>query len=616
MRGALLVFLLLTPFAGCSDCKAKASPPPDPAVYGEVAARDDVDFAPYVAVARAIVTKTDRPAVTPPPVPAQRAFVTVWANGAEPVVATAKRGTLFDSVVAAAEDAAKRAPSSAVRVEVDVIAKGEAVTLDASARETLAKLGTRGYVVATDADHVGFVSATEVVDRKYYDLSAEKDGSAPLNVDRLVGTLAARAGVDHKAVTDATIYAVDLTSRIDSAPPGRAIALYRGWPSARPASIDAGQLMEATRAGADYLARVIDSKGNYRYMVHAIEDQPDKTYGWLRHAGSTYALLEAFGELGDPVWLQKAREAILAIRAHVRTTPEGFAYLRDNGDEEQQKVGGAGLSILALAKFIELTGDKDQIGLMQGLANLIVHQQYADGHFRANADVEREDPTQKGLKAEVMYYPGEGTLGLLRAYAILKDPKYLDAAKKAADYIIDVRDAGKDDEHQLHDHWGAYALNDLYRFTKEQKYADHAFKIARAILKGETTADKAPAPDLAATFYAHGESTPTATRLEALAAVMELSRAMGKDTAWLDAAAQRYAIFLRAQQYDPDRLFFVHDPKTLLGGVRESLLVEDVRIDYTQHAMSGWIHLAKLLRDPKWGTISPSGPAPGSSARP
>ncbi len=610
MRRAFFVVLALAAGAGCGDCKSKPSPPPDPAIYGEVAPRDDVDFAPYLALARAIATKAERPAA-PPPRPGQRAFVTLWSTGAEPVVASAKKETLWDSVAAAAEDAAKRAPAAAVRVEIDLLAGSEPVALDASARESVGKLATRGYVVAAGTDHVGFVSPTEVFARKYFDLAAEKEGTAPLAVDRLLGILAARAGVDRKAVTSSTIYAVATTSRIDSVPPGRAVPLFRGWPTPQPGPMGPGDLMAQARAGADYLARVIDSKGLYRYMVKAVEEAPDKSYGWLRHAGSTYALLEAFAELGEPAWLQKAREALGAIKRTIRMTPEGGAYLRDNSDEEQQKVGGAGLSILAYAKFVDVTNERGEpVEIIKTLANLIVRQQYADGHFRANADVEREDPSQKGLKTEVMYYPGEATLGLMRAYALVPDPKYLEAAKKSADFIIDVRDAGKDDEHQLHDHWGAYALNDLYRATKEPRYAEHAFKIARAILRGETTSEKAAAPDLAATFYAHGESTPTATRLEALVAVMELSRAMGKDTAWLDAAAQRYAVFLRGQQYDADRLFFVRDPKLLVGGVRESLLVPDVRIDYVQHAMSGWIHLAKLLRDPKWGTIAPPAPAP------
>jgi hypothetical protein len=608
--GLVTLALALVATASCGDCKSRPPPPPDPAVFGEVAPREDADFAPYLAVARAAVAHEGKPAVSPPALPSisQRAFVTVWSPGEEPIVASAKGDTLAASVSAASEEAGKRVavtePHKAPRVEIDLLASAEVVSLDPGLREAVARVGTRGYVVATDAAHVGFVSPAEVMSHRYFDLSGEKDGTVPLATERLATTLAARAGIDRKALAASTVYAVTTTARVDAAAPGRALALQRGWPLAPPGPTGPGELLEATRAGAEYLARVIDARGNYRYNVRAVDPAPDRSYGWLRHAGSTYALLEAFAELGDPSWLQKSRDALAAIRQRMRVVPDVGAYLIDNADEEQQKVGGSGLALLALTKFTEITGEKDNLDAIQQLARLIVHQQYEDGHFRANADVEREDPTQRGkLKTEVMYYPGEATLGLVRAYAVVPTPAFLEAAKKSAEWMIHVRDAGKDDEHLLHDHWGCYALADLYRVTKNAAYAEHAFAIARAILKGETTADKAAAPDLAATFYAHGESTPTATRLEALVAVMEAARAMGKDTAWLDAAAMRYAVFLRAQQYDADRVFFTRDPRLLLGGVRESLLVPDVRIDYVQHAMSGWIHLAKLLRDPTWGTL-------------
>jgi hypothetical protein len=46
-----------------------------------------------------------------------------------------------------------------------------------------------------------------------------------------------------------------------------------------------------------------------------------------------------------------------------------------------------------------------------------------------------------------------------------------------------------------------------------------------------------------------------------------------------------------------------------MGGVRESLENFDVRIDYDQHAMSGWLRLARELRDPSWGTEPLAGAA-------
>jgi hypothetical protein len=43
------------------------------------------------------------------------------------------------------------------------------------------------------------------------------------------------------------------------------------------------------------------------------------------------------------------------------------------------------------------------------------------------------------------------------------------------------------------------------------------------------------------------------------------------------------------------------NPAKAEGGVRESLFVSDIRIDYVQHAMSAWLRLARILRDPAYG---------------
>jgi uncharacterized protein YyaL (SSP411 family) len=163
-----------------------------------------------------------------------------------------------------------------------------------------------------------------------------------------------------------------------------------------------------------------------------------------------------------------------------------------------------------------------------------------------------------------------------------------------------VRDASTTEESQEHDHWMAYALNDLYRATSDRRYLEHALKIARAILKRQHRSDDSPAPDWVGSFY-EGESTLAATRLEAYDSVIALSRFAGElDSPWLEAASEVGA-FVAGQQFDGENGYWLKNPLKATGGVRESLYVPDVRIDYVQHAVSAWLHLARLLRDPAYG---------------
>ena len=128
---------------------------------------------------------------------------------------------------------------------------------------------------------------------------------------------------------------------------------------------------------------------------------------------------------------------------------------------------------------------------MRRLGRFIVHQQYDDGHFRSNADLEREAGTK--LKREVIYYPGEAVLGLMRLYALDPQPEYLDAARKGADWVVHVRDAYVSEENQEHDHWMSYALNELYRVTRDEAYSSsHAGQDQSAPYRENSTVPKAP----------------------------------------------------------------------------------------------------------------------------
>jgi hypothetical protein len=72
---------------------------------------------------------------------------------------------------------------------------------------------------------------------------------------------------------------------------------------------------------------------------------------------------------------------------------------------------------------------------------------------------------------------------------------------------------------------------------------------------------------------------------------------MGMDHVWLDGPAMRLASFMRGQQFDANSSYFTKNPDKAMGGLRESLVINDIRIDYVQHAMCAWLHFARVLRD-------------------
>jgi len=511
----------------------------------------------------------------------------------EAVVTTGLAPEFGDAVAAAAQALAAKSPGAQGRLELDVAQDPEPLDLE-DLRRPLVSIGTEGALVTRDDGTTGVVLPGEVVQRGLF-----RSGKEP-TLDRrpLEALLAARAGVGAGELAAMRQYRFKAEVAVEAADRSHALPVVRGWASGA-GEVDPQRLVGAVKRGADYLARVVGAQGRFVYAYHPVDERSDSAYGWLRHAGSTYALLEAYEELRTSAYREAAERALGALKRKLTDDPSCQGkYVLDTLDEEEQRVGGAGLSLIAFARYAAVTGDLAEIETMRALARSIMTQQYADGHFRSNADLEAD--TGQKRKREPIYYTGEAVLGLLRLYALDPQPSVLDSAKRAARWVIRVRDAHLSDEAQEHDHWMAYALNELFRVAPDDSLVAHAEKIARAISKKEYSEARAPAPDWAGGFY-EGQSTPAATRLEAYDSVMSLARFAGHSDQWLVPLASRTAAFVASQQFDPDNSYWVRDPARAEGGVRESPFVADVRIDYVQHAISGWLHLARLLRDPAYG---------------
>lgn len=562
------------------------------------------ETAAYLALARAVIEHREPvlPAAPGAPGPARRVVLALYPppqSSAEPIVATAGGATTVAAVIAAAQMIATKAAAEAGargRLELDVPTGLADVTLEEDTELPIGVLGLEGVMVIADDGKVGAVLPAEIVQRGLF-----HEGKTPgLSQAKLVTLLASRAGVLAPDVLRMRAYRFRSDAHVESPGHDGALPVLRGMVVHPPEdAVTPERLLTAVRRGADYLARAIDAQGQYVYMYHPIDDRNDAAHGWLRHTGSTYALFEAYEELGVPAYLEKGELALRYLVAHLIDDPASQGkYIVDNHDEEQQKVGAAGLALVALAKHAAVTGKRDDLETMRALARFVMKQQYGDGHFRNNADVEHE--SGKKLKREVWYYPGEAILGLLRLYALDPQPAYVDAARRGADWVVNVRDQYVSEDHQEHDHWMSYAANELYRVTLDGAYLEYATKVARAIEKKQRTAADAPAPDFVGTFY-DGQTAPASTRVEAYDADIALSRFAHKPDKWLIDLAIPVASSTLGQQFDPDNDYWLKNPARAEGGVRESLFVQDIRIDYVQHAMSAWLHLARILRDPAYG---------------
>ena len=369
---------------------------------------------------------------------------------------------------------------------------------------------------------------------------------------------------------------------------GAVEASMRGHPVER--RVDDERLRVAITEGSEYLARATDADGRFVYAYLAKQSQVKDEYNMVRHAGTVFAMIQAYELSRDPVVLAAAERAIEFMYRHVVPYGESgqdMAALAFNG---KIKLGGVALATFALATHVRVTGRRDHLPVAQKLCRYMVSQQRKDGSFVH----QRRHPGDVELPFVSMYYPGEALLGLLAVYRIDGDPRWLNAAEKGARFLIETRDAGVPTDQLEHDHWLLYALERLHAERPHPVFLDHALRIAEAII-GAQKKSGLPTDQIGAYATNEPRATPIATRNEGLMAAYRMARTHGE----LDVAERILAAVelgnevLVSMRITPMRALYLQQPVRALGGVTRSHDNFEIRIDYVQHSISAWLALLR-----------------------
>jgi hypothetical protein len=379
---------------------------------------------------------------------------------------------------------------------------------------------------------------------------------------------------------------------------GDVLPLYRGHRLfGDEMSVDV--ILDAARSAGSYLADATGPDGRFAYEYRPPIDAEADAYNIVRHAGTAYSMFELYQVTRDGGLLDAATKALGYLLAGIQPCRVGEAAVACVVENDEVKLGGNGLAVVALAKYTEVTGDRQYLPLMRQLAGWIRAVQGNDGAF----SIHKQNLRSGAISSfESNYYPGEALLALDRIYAVDPDEGWLDTAEQGALYLINVRDGGLADDQLDHDHWLLYALNDLYRHRPNPIYLEHAMRIAGAIV---ATQQIAPSdPDWAGGYLTASDtrgprSTPTAIRTEGLSAAYLLARDFGKP-AQADAirtALRRGVAFQLQTQYRPESVLYFKNPRRALGGFHGSLVTSEIRIDYVQHNISSLLALHRIEAD-------------------
>jgi hypothetical protein len=254
------------------------------------------------------------------------------------------------------------------------------------------------------------------------------------------------------------------------------------------------------------------------------------------------------------------------------------------------KLGATALAVVALVKHIEVTGDAKWMNHAVKLGRFLLLQQQKDGRFESKYFFDRE----KEGSFESIYYPGEAVLALTRLQLIAaSEDGWAGAAERGVEWLVNVRDAKRQDADLPHDHWLLIAMNELYPLTRNQKHLAHVKRIADSIVKAQRMSSDYP--DWIGSYYNPPRSTPTATRAEGLVAMWYLAgKAHLPRDAYLETLKRAAAFQMRCQINSTNNLYLPR-PDVALGGFRRALDDWEIRIDYVQHDISSLLGLRRIF---------------------
>ena len=355
----------------------------------------------------------------------------------------------------------------------------------------------------------------------------------------------------------------------------------------RYAHVTAETLEHSMRLGADWITAMQEHHGRFQYWYDPVSDkfssQDDDNF--LRQAGTSFSLALVYEMTGDPRYLEAARKSVQYLLAFTKSLDADKAYFLFR---KRAKLGGISLPMLTMLKIRQLTGTTEFDATLLKLANMILflQEKYNTGQYKSTYVYLGDYEYEKSSGWESRIYPGEALYALAGMYQAFGDTRY----KESMDWALEFYYGEKWKSHAFLP-WTISAFASLYEQTGKKKYADYVFFLSDQLL----TQQNLDGDDETYGSFHGNPSANTGSYMEGLGDAIHVAR-LAEDERRLRLYQERAKMgyrWLFMLQYGESDAAALKRPEMAQGGIRKTLAHSQLRIDNTQHAISGF---AKGLR--------------------
>ncbi len=377
----------------------------------------------------------------------------------------------------------------------------------------------------------------------------------------------------------------------------RRLSIQRRPPAGQaPPAVNLASLEAAIRGAGGYLARVVGDDGKFRYEIDGATGEESPDYNLPRHAGATWFLAQAARYTGDETMQRAVRRA---ARHLVKE------YLKDCGSkrcisaDETADLGSSALTLLAFVELVEGDIAPELLGRVTELSEFLRSQQRSDGEFKHLYDRNQ----RAAIDVQFLYYSGEAAFALSRAYRVTHDVRNLRAAERALAHLVKQPFWYIGWRYYWNaEHWTCHALDDLWEHAPNYQALDFCLDWQEFVRNTAVQGREAtPEYDGASTTgpFVPPQLVASSTRMEAGVATLAAARRANLSKSALERleqGIQRAFAFMLRFQFLPGPAHLMPDPELMHGAVPSSETDLHVRIDFPQHAGSGWVEYAEMLK--------------------